>query len=175
MARAPRIQVPGVHYHVIARCNNREFHFGEDEDFSHYLSLLRLVLSRHHFILFNYVLMNSHVHLMLEPSPVFPLCKTMLLINGKYSRDYNRRKGKKGHFWMDRYKCIPVENDAYVLGLLRYIHRNPIRAGMVNKPEEWKWSGYHFYAGLEGNDLLTPVTSRSAKARRREGKNIETL
>ena len=73
---------------------------------------------------------------------------------------------------MDRYKCIPVETDAYALGLLRYIHRNPIRAGMVREPEEWRWSGYRFYTGLEDNDLLTPHPSYLAlsesEERRRE-------
>jgi putative transposase len=156
MGRAPRIIAHGVHYHVIVRCNNQAFHFEGDEDFSRYLSILEWVQKKHRFKLFNYELMNSHVHLFLEPSAHYSLIKTMLLINGKYSREYNRRKGRKGHFWMDRYKCIPVETDSYALGLMRYINRNPIRAGMVEVAGEWPWSGSRFYLRGEVNNLLTP-------------------
>ncbi|MBI2067645.1 MAG: transposase [Deltaproteobacteria bacterium] len=154
MGRSPRVQSSELHYHVIVRCNNREFYFESDEDFSHYLSVLRFFKKKHRFRLFNYELMNSHVHLLLQPSEVVPLQKTMLLINWAYARDYNRRKKRKGHFWLDRYKSIPIESDDYALDLMRYMNRNPVRAGIVEKPGDWKWSGYQFYALGEPNDLL---------------------
>ncbi len=154
MGRPPRVQDSELHFHVITRCNNNAFSFESDEDFATYLDILRFFKQKHHFTLFNYELMNSHVHLLLQPSPHVSLHKTMLLINWSFARDYNSRKNRKGHFWLNRYKSIPVETDRYALDLMRYINRNPVRAGMVQNPGDWKWSGYRFYAYGEPNTLL---------------------
>lgn len=159
MAREPRIQESELHYHVIARCNNRAFHFEMAEDFEIYLGLLRLFKKKHQFKLFNYELMSSHVHLFLQPSATVPLGKTMHAIHWRFANDYNKRKKRKGHFWMGRYKNIPVETDEHALALMRYINRNAVRAGMVSKPGDWKYSGYRFYALGEPNDLLDPHPS----------------
>ncbi len=159
MGRPPRIQESSLHFHIIVRCNNEAFHFQEEEDFQLYLDLLGWVKKRHGFHLYNYELMNSHVHLLLKPSFSKPLAETMLLINWKYALQYNQRKKRKGHFWMQRYTSMPVETDRYALTLMRYINRNPIRAGMVEKPGDWQWSGYHFYAFGEPNPLLEPHPS----------------
>lgn len=156
MGRPPRTQDPSIHYHVIVRCNNGAFRFETDEDFGIYLELLKRFKQKHQFRLFNYELMNSHVHLLLQPSDSVPLEKTMFLINWTFARDYNRRKRRKGHFWLDRYKAIPVETDQYTLNLMRYINRNAVRAGIAKKPGEWRWSGYRFYALAEENSLLEP-------------------
>ena len=154
MGRPPRIQADELHYHVIVRCNNGEFHLESNEDFRIYLDTLRFFKMRHRFKLFNYELVHSHVHLLLQPSEVVPLQKTMLMINWSYARDYNKRKKRKGHFWLDRYKSIPVESDEYALDLMRYINRNAVRAGIVEKPGDWQWSGYRFYALGEPNGLI---------------------
>jgi len=156
MAREHRIQESELHYHIIARCNNRAFHFETGEDFEIYLGLLRLFKKKHQFQLFNYELMNSHVHLFLQPSPQISLGKTMHAINWHFSNGYNKRKKRKGHFWMGRYKSIPVDTDEHALTLMRYINRNAVRAKMVPKPGDWKYSGYRFYAFGEPNDLLDP-------------------
>ncbi len=156
MGRPPRIQDKELHYHVIVRCNNEEFHFEDEEDFKRYLSILKFIKEKHRFKLFNYELMNSHVHLFIQPSDTVPLFKTMLMINWKYSCDYNQRKQKKGHFWLGRYKAIPVETDKHALDLMRYINRNPVRARMTRLPGEWPWSGYRFYSEGKKNDLLDP-------------------
>ncbi len=154
MGRLPRIQSSELHYHVIVRCNNEAFHFKNNDDFKLYLQTLRFYKNKHLFKLFNYELMNSHVHLFLQPSHKIPLEKTMHLINWNYARKYNKQWSRKGHFWLDRYKSIPVESDRYALALMRYMNRNPIRAGIVSQPGEWPWSGYRFYAFGETNDLL---------------------
>ena len=156
MPRAPRIIISDFHYHVIVRCNNEAFHFENAEDFECYLNVLSWVQKKHCFKLYNYELMNSHVHLFLQPSVTFSLDRTMRLINWKFARLYNQRKNRKGHFWLDRYKSIPVESDRYALSLMRYINRNPLRAGIVKKLGDWQWSGYRFYALGEKNSLLSP-------------------
>lgn len=172
MSRPPRIYPSGYHYHVIVRCNNQAFHLENDEDFSCYLTTLRFVQRKHVFKLFNYELMNSHVHLFIEPGHLL-FSQTMQLINWKYAMDYNRRKKRRGHLWMDRYKCIPVESNEYALALMRYMNRNPIRAKMVEKVGEWNWSGYRFYAEGEENDLLTPHPTYMALRQTEEGRRRE--
>src|SRR5262245_2243282 len=124
MGREPRIQESELHYHIISRCNNRAFHFQTHEDFEIYLDLLRLFKKKHHFRLYNYALMNSHVHLVPQPSPSVSLGRTMHAINWRFANDYNKRRGRKGHFWMGRYKSIPVETDEHALTLMRYMNRN---------------------------------------------------
>lgn len=154
MGRPPRMQEPDLHYHVIMRCNNGAFRFESDEDFALFLNILRSIKAKHPFQLFNYELMHSHVHLFLQPSPTISLEKTMHLINWTFARVYNKQKNRKGHFWLDRYKSIPVDTDLYALALMRYINRNAVRAGIVAAPEDWRWSGYRFYAMGEQNLLL---------------------
>lgn len=154
MSRIRRIQESDLHYHIIARCNNEAFHFETNEDFDRYLEFMKFFQKKHRFRLFNYELMNSHVHLFLQPSPTLSLGKTMHAIHWNYANDFNRRKKRKGHFWMDRYKSIPVSTDEHALILMRYINRNPVRAGMTSLPGEWEYSGYRFYAFGETNDLL---------------------
>ncbi len=120
------------------------------------LGFLRLFKKKHRFTLFNYELMHSHVHLFLQPSPTILLGKTMHAIQRSFANDYNRRKKRQGHFWMNRYKSIPVETDEHALTLMRYINRNAVRAGIALKPGGWKYSGYRFYAHGEPDDLLDP-------------------
>jgi len=131
----------------------------QDEDFSMYLSNLRHVQKKHGFQLYNYELMNSHIHLFIQAAPDVPLSKTMHLVNWKYTLHYNRKRNRKGHLWLDRYRCIPVQSDRYALALMRYMNRNPLRAQMVEKPGQWRWSGYRFYALGEENELLQPHPS----------------
>lgn len=154
MGRPPRVQESELHYHVICRCNNDAFHFKSDEDFAVYLAVVKTIQEKHGFKLFNYKLMHSHVHLFLQPSEKFPLERTLHWINSTYAHNSNLREKRKGHFWLERYKSIPVESDKYALDLMRYINRNAVRAGIVKRPEDWKWSGYRFYAFGEQNDLL---------------------
>ncbi|MBI1909459.1 MAG: transposase [Deltaproteobacteria bacterium] len=180
MGRLPRIQENQLHYHIIVRCNNEAFHFETKEDFERYLNTLSFFKKRHRFKLYNYVLMNSHVHLLLQPSEKTPLQETMHLINWNYAKDYNQRKNRKGHFWLDRYTSIPVQTDLYALSLMRYMDRNPIRAGIIKKPDNWQWGGYRFYAFGEPNSILDSHVSYLAlgskdKIRQENYKNFVTM
>ena len=155
MSRRARLQESDLHYHVIVRCNNQAFRFESPEDFSIYLRTLRLVQKKHQLKIFNYELMNTHVHLFLQPSETIPLAKSMQLLNWKYAQSYNQRKNRKGHFWLARYQNIPVQSGRYALALMRYINRNPIRARMVEKTGQWRWSGYPALAMGRHDKLIT--------------------
>jgi REP element-mobilizing transposase RayT len=146
MARPPRIEFPGAFYHVIVRGNQKQNIFVDDEDRSEYLGRLRHYKEERGFILYAYVLMTNHVHLLIE-TPKAPLSRIMQLLNFTYTRQFNRKYGKVGHLFQGRYKSFLCDRDEYLLGLVRYIHLNPVRAKIVTFPYEYRWSSHHEYLG----------------------------
>lgn len=146
MAWLPRPLGPNLCYHVRCQCNNRAFRFIERIDFEQYLELLFTTKQKLKFLLHNFVIMHTHVHLILTtPGPVL-LDQIMREINQRYAFDYNRRCGRHGHLWMNGYRASVIDTDEYGLTCLRYMDRNALRAGLVNDPGEWPWSAYSFYA-----------------------------
>lgn len=158
MGRRPRLNAPDLDCHVIIRCWNDEFRLRDDDDFAHYLSVLTLMKKKHGFTLYDYVLMNSHVHLYMRQGR-HSLSKTMMFLNWRTARDFNIRQERKGPVWEPRYTCIPVESERYGLALMRYIERHPLRAGLATHPSKWKWSGFGHYALGAASDLITPHPS----------------
>lgn len=140
----------GLCYHVRVQCNNREFRFASTEDFERYLNLLTRLKGKLGFYLHHFVLMHTHVHLIIStPGPVL-LNRIMQQINHQYAVDYHRRHLRSGHFWINAYRCSIIDTDNYALTCMRYLDRNPVRAGIVGHPQEWPWSAYRCYAeGLE--------------------------
>jgi putative transposase len=146
MPRVARIAFPSMLYHIISRGNNRESVFEEKEDFEKYLEICRRYKDQYGFKLYHWVLMNNHIHLLIETKENGSLSKVMQGINLAYTLWFNRKKGKVGHLWQDRYKSAVVEKDNYLLECGRYIERNPLRARLVKDPEEYPWSSYRVYA-----------------------------
>ena len=158
MSRAKRIFGEGITYHVMSNCNNGEFLFAEGRHFALFLHYLRAAKQKFGFDLNAYSLLQSHIHLILTTKDHF-LNLIMHWLCHSYSEQYNKLHGRKGHFWRERYKAKIVGNDLYGLGLLRYVHRNSLEAGLVKSPEEWPWSCYSHYAFGAPNDLITPLPS----------------
>ena len=154
MPRGARIVFPSLPYHIISRGNNRESVFQDKEDFEKYLEICRRYKDQYEFKLYHWVLMNNHIHLLLETKENSSLSKIMQGINLAYTIWFNRKNGKVGHLWQDRYKSAVVERDTYLLECGRYIERNPLRAGMVNDLKEYPWSSYRVY-GYGKEDGLT--------------------
>lgn len=146
MARPIRIDFPGALFHVIARGNQRQCTFREDADYAKYERLLERYHQRYSFTLYAYVLMPNHVHLLLETGR-HPLAKVMQGIQQSYTAHFNKRYRLVGHCFQGRYKAILCDRDAYLLTLIRYLHRNPVRAGLVNDPAGWRWSSHGAYLG----------------------------
>jgi REP element-mobilizing transposase RayT len=119
----------------------------DDADCRQYLTQLQSARDRFGFTLYAYVLMPNHVHLLLETGDVI-LSRIMLWLGTTYARYFNRRYGKIGHLFQGRYKTILCDKDAYLLALVRYLHLNPVRAGIVGDPEEYPWSSHRAYLGL---------------------------
>lgn len=153
MPRQPRIKGEDLHYHVILRCNNKEPLFQEHGDFDRLLFMLYEGKRKFCFRLYNYEILNSHVHLMLSNHGDFLIDEIMHDICLKYAKDFNQRHKRSGHFWAHRYRSRIILDDQYGLACLRYQHRNALSAGIVAKPEDWPWSGYSYYMGLP-NPLL---------------------
>lgn len=167
MARRPRVYYPGAFYHVIARGNRRQRIFEQEADFKIYLSYLSEYKNKYSFFLYAYALMRNHVHLLVEVQEV-SLSKIMQVLQFRYTRYFNRRYGQVGHLFQGRYKAILCDRDAYLLELVRYIHLNPVRVGLVKLPEEYLWTSHLSYVGKRGDDIVDSkfVLSQFGKNRR---------
>lgn len=154
MARQWRIEYPGALYHVLSRGNGRQDIFFTDDDRGLFLDLLQEVSDRFCIDVYAFVLMGNHYHLLLKTRDA-NLSKAMQWLGTAYTRKFNLRNQQSGHLFQGRFKSIIVENDAYLLRLSCYIHRNPLRAGIVERLSDHKWSTYHYYAyGKSAPDWL---------------------
>ncbi len=155
MPRPLRLFSPDIAYHIITRGNNRRTLFKIPRDFEVFLSTLDRIKKDHPFDLFHYCLMSNHVHLLMKfPTPE-SFRKTMHRISLIYAKYFSKKYRSVGHVFQDRFRSIPVENDAYLLECGRYIERNPVKAGMVGHPGEYPWSSHNFYAQGQANHLVT--------------------
>ncbi|MBU1044418.1 MAG: transposase [Candidatus Omnitrophica bacterium] len=144
MARPLRLQGAGLLYHVTSRGDDRKKIFIGESDFNKFLEYLKISQDKYNFYLYAYCLMGNHYHLLLETSQP-NLSKIMQYINTSYTIYYNKKNKKCGHLFQGRYKSILVEADVYFKELTRYIHLNPVRAKIVAKPDEYRWSSYNDY------------------------------
>ena len=129
MARPLRIEYPGAFYHITARGNEKKPIFLTDEDRKKFLSLLESAVERYKAMVHCYVLVDNHYHLLLE-TPQANLSAVVHYINGSYTSYFNNKHDRCGHLFQGRYKAILVDKDTYAVELSRYIHLNPVRAGL---------------------------------------------
>ena len=149
MARPLRIAYPGAYYHVTSRGNEQKDVFKSRRDREKFLEYLASATERYGAAIHVYCLMSNHYHLLLE-TPEGNLSQIMRHINGAYTTYYNIKRKRTGHLFQGRFKAILVEADEYALELSRYIHLNPVRVGMAEKPGEYSWSSFKSYIG-QGN------------------------
>jgi REP element-mobilizing transposase RayT len=145
MARQLRIEYPGAIYHVLSRGNGGQAVFLSDQDRHNFLLLLQEVTERYAIDIFAYVLMGNHYHLLLRTHAA-NLSRAMQWFGTTYSRRFNLRNRTSGHLFQGRFKTIIVEDDTYLTRLSCYIHRNPLRAGLVTRLVDYPWSSYPYYA-----------------------------
>ena len=145
MARPWRIEYEGAYYHILSRGNDRKEIFYGDEDKTLFLETVGEMSDRFEVDVFAFVLMSNHYHLLLR-TKLANLSKAMQWLGLTYSRRFNNRHGRSGHLFQGRFKSIVVENEAYMIALSCYIHRNPVRAGMVKRLMDYRWSSYTAYA-----------------------------
>ena len=177
MPRLPRLQGPGATVHVVGRCNNREFCFTTPDDFRMLLAHLGEMTRTYEVILYAYTLMANHVHLLLQAPHTDPLARPLRWLFRETTRAWQRAHGRQGHFWERRYWACLVEDDRYALAALRYVDRNPVRAGLVEDPAAYPWSSCAAYANGAPNPLITfhpsyLALSRYPKVRQRHYRSL---
>jgi putative transposase len=153
MARKARAEVEGGLYHVITRGNNRRQIFNAATDYDKFLSLLAIQKTKLPFFLYAYCLMSNHVHLLIERQ-AHSVGRIMHRLLTGYSQYYNRRYHRSGHLFQGRHRAILCQSDRYLAELVRYIHLNPVRARIVEQPEQYHYSGHRAYLGLDTATLV---------------------
>ena len=138
--------VPGVSLHVRQRGNNRCAIFGDDRDHQTYLAMLESAARRHRVAVHGYSLMTTHTHILLTPSTKQGTPDAMHQLGVRYVLYFNRKYQRVGTLWTGRYKAKPITDERYWLTCLRYIEQNPVRAGMVVRPEQYRWSSHGVHA-----------------------------
>lgn len=156
MPRPPRPAFAGATYHVTARGNNGEFIYSDDYDRYAYLALLTKAVRTMSVRVFAYVLMTNHMHLVLQTQAA-NISGTIHRLHGPYAYAYNRRHGRRGHLFERRFGSEVVEDDAYLLEVTRYIHLNPVRAGLAVAPEGYPWSSFRYYVDSGSEQTLVDV------------------
>jgi len=147
MARPLRISYPGAFYHITARGNEKKDIYKNDRDRKKFLEYLESATERYGARIHVYCLMGNHYHLLLE-TPNGNLSEIMRHINGAYTTYYNIKRGRSGHLLQGRYRALLLDADEYAEALSRYIHLNPVKAGIVEKPEAYPWSSCQDYFGM---------------------------
>ncbi len=179
MSRPLRIEWEGGFYHITARGNEKRPIFRIERDFLRFVDRFERMYGRYGVVIHAYVLMTNHYHLLLE-TPRGNLSPALHDLNTAYTNYFNRRHDRVGHLFQGRYRSIVVEKDSYLLELSRYIHLNPVRAGMVKKPEAYRWSSYPSYLSsgscpewLRREDVLEQVDTNPVKGRRKYRQFVE--
>lgn len=154
MPRKPRIHVPGAFYHVTLRGNHRQDIFFSHADRVLMSSIVTEVIDRFDSRVHAFCWMTNHVHLLIQVSDV-PLWRLMLRIASRYARQVQKRFHTTGHLFECRYHAIMIDADEYLLTVLRYIHRNPVDAHMVQTVDDYPWSSHHAYLNSKTDAWIT--------------------
>lgn len=172
MPRKPRENLEGGVYHVYARGNARELVFRDDVDRRIYLRGLEKVVDRGRWRCLAYCLMHNHVHLLVE-TPNANLSSGMQQLHGGYAQTFNARHRRVGHVFQGRYGAVRMRSDGQLCLTAAYVARNPIEAGLCQRPEEWAWSSYRALNGaptpswLDADRLLYYFGAQRDAARER--------
>ena len=156
MPRKPRFFIPGMAVHVVQRGHSRHPVFFDTSDHHAYLDYLHDAISRHGCKLHAYVLMTNHVHLLITPDTRNGVSLVMQSVNRLYVPYINYTYGSSGSIWEGRFKASLIDQQEYLSTCMRYIELNPLRAGMVTAPEEYRWSSYGVNAWGDSDNRITP-------------------
>jgi putative transposase len=144
MSRPLRIEYPGAWYHIMNRARQAERAFKNEEDYGRFVTVVREASDMWHLRVAAYCLMPNHYHLLVQ-TPEGNISRCMRHIDGLYTQRFNRTHGMDGSLFRGRYRSILVDADSYLLQLVRYIHRNPLRAGLADELEGYPWSSHRAY------------------------------
>lgn len=175
MPRRARLRIAGMPLHIIQRGNNRGRCFGRESDYRLYLSLLEELCAKFECPVHAYVLMTNHVHLLVTPGSATSASNVMKHLGQRYVQYVNRIERRSGSLWEGRFRSSIVDTETYLLRCHRYIECNPVRAGMVADPSDYRWSSYRANAFGEPNALITPHPRYMALAKAQAERQTEYL
>ena len=155
MSRTARLILSQSFYHIITRGNNRNTVFRIEADYLYFLDLIAKYKKELPFNIYHYCLMPNHVHLLIQTKNAKNFSVFMKKLNLSYFHYYRKHYGWIGHFWQGRFKSQTVGKDEYFIQCGKYIERNPVRAKLVTKSEEYRYSSARYYLKGEVNDLIT--------------------
>ena len=144
MPRKNRVWYPGAVYHIMCRGNHRQEIYRDEEDRLFFHTTLKEVKENTPYILHSYCLMTNHFHLQIETGDI-NISQVMKRINMLYAIYFNKKYNFVGHLFQGRYRSELIETMPYHLGISRYIHLNPVRANIVERPALYQWSSYKTY------------------------------
>lgn len=156
MPRRARLSIPGIPWHIIQRGNNRSVCFHAEEDYQLYLHYLDEFATRFGCAIHAYVLMTNHVHLLLTPQHTDSAALLMKNLGQRYVQYINHTYKRSGTLWEGRFRSCLTQTEDYVLACYRYIELNPVRAGMVMRPQDYRWSSYHANALGKASRFIVP-------------------
>lgn len=156
MPRKPRIVIPGQPSHVLQRGNNRQAIFFAGEDYRVFLETLEAACEKYGCEVHAYVLMTNHVHLLMTPAERDSLSLVMQSVGRRYVRYVNDTYRRSGTLWEGRFKCSLIDTVNYLLTCFIYVEMNPVRAGMVEAPQQYRWSSFRANALGRYDAVLTP-------------------
>jgi len=154
MARSKRHHYPGCFYHVMLRGNHKQDIFFTETDRYNMCFLLQEGIEKYGHRIHSYCFMNNHIHLLIQVGDI-PLSKIMQNLAFRYSQKINRKYKILGHLFQGRFKSIVIQQQVYFTRLLRYIHMNPVRAGITDKPENYTWSSHNAYINQKDMHWVT--------------------
>jgi putative transposase len=157
MPRFRRVVVPGYPHHLIQRGNRRQRVFFSEEDRAFYLTLLGRLAKKHGIAIWAYCLMGNHVHMVAVPERADSFARGLGEIHRRYTLVINTREGWKGFLWQGRYLSYPLEG-GYLFRAVRYVERNPVRAGLVARAWDYEWSSARAHVEREPHPLLSPFS-----------------
>jgi REP-associated tyrosine transposase len=155
MPSRPRFFAPGVSLHVRQRGNNHCAIFGDDSDYEVFLAMLRSAVQRYRVAVHGFTLMTTHTHLLLTPTGEQGTSKAMQQLGICYVLYFNHKYNRVGTLWTGRFKAKPINDERYWLTCLRYIELNPVRASIVMRPDQYRWSSYRAHTSASDIDWLS--------------------
>lgn len=158
MPRRARLSIPGIPWHIIQRGNNRSACFYAEDDYCFYLHCLEELSPRFECVIHAFVLMTNHVHLLLTPQRADGAALLMKNLGQRYVQYVNRTYQRSGTLWEGRFRSCLAQSEDYVLACYRYIEMNPVRAGMVARPQDYRWSSHRVNGMGKASRLVSPHT-----------------
>jgi len=156
MSYRQRIVVDALTLHVTNRGNNKTATFRSESDYETFLWFLRFAAVKYRLQIHGYALMSTHFHVMMTPETATGLSRGMQSLGRRYVRYFNDRYNRTGTLWEGRFRSAVILNERYWLNCLRYVEMNPVRAGVVEMPEAYRWSSYRAHAFGTGDPLIAP-------------------